>query len=47
MQGHPEEEKQTFKFSVINQKSMASCRVHNCGYFVTKSKVIGQVEEEL
>ena len=34
-------------FSVINQKSMASCRVLNCGYFGTKHKVIGQVEEEL
>ena len=26
---------------------MASCRGLNCGYFGTKSKVIGQVEEEL
>ena len=26
---------------------MASCRVLNCGYFGTKSKAIGQVEEEL
>ena len=26
---------------------MASCRVLNCGYFGTKSKVIGHVEEEL
>ena len=34
-------------FSVINQKSMAPCRVLNCGYFGTKSKVIWQVEEEL
>ena len=39
--------KWTFKFSVINQKRMASCRVLNCGYFGTKSKVIGQVQEEL
>ena len=26
---------------------MASCRDVNCGYFGTKSKVIGQVDEEL
>jgi len=26
---------------------MASCRGLNCGYFGTKSKVIGQVEEFL
>ena len=26
---------------------MASCRVLDCGYFGTKSKVIEQVEEEL
>ena len=26
---------------------MAPCRVLNCGYFDTKSKAIGQVEEEL
>ena len=26
---------------------MASCRGFNCGYFGTKSRVIGQVEEEL
>ena len=47
MQGQPGK-KMDFKFfSVINQKSMASCRVLNCGYVGTKSKVIGQVEEEL
>ena len=34
-------------FSVINPKTMASCRGLNCGYFGTKGKVIGQVEEEL
>ena len=46
MQGHPE--KMDFKiFSVINQKSMASYRVLNCGYFGTNSKVIRQVEEKL
>ena len=33
--------------SVINQKNTASCRVLNCGYFGTKCKVIGHVEEEL
>ena len=33
--------------SVTNQRSMASCRVLNCGYFGTKRKAIGQVEEEL
>ena len=31
----------------MNSKIMASCRGLNCGYFGTKSKVIGQVEEEL
>ena len=34
-------------FCVINPKIMAPCRGLNCGYFGTKSKVIGQVEEEL
>ena len=34
-------------FSVINPKIMASCGGLNCGYFGTKGKVIGQVEEEL
>ena len=34
-------------FSVINQKIMAPCRVLNCGYFGTKGKAIGQVEEDL
>ena len=47
MQGHPEKKMDFQIFSVINQKCMASCRVLNCGYFGTKSKAIGQVEEEL
>ena len=34
-------------FCVINPKIMAPCRGLNCGYFGTKGKVIGQVEEEL
>ena len=42
------ERKKNFQiFSVMNQESMASFRVLNCGYFGPKSKVIGQVEEEL
>ena len=39
--------KMEFIFSVINQKSMASCRVLNCGYFCIKSKRTGHVEGEL
>ena len=35
-----------YNFSVINPKIMASCRDLNCGYFGTKGKMIGQVEEE-
>ena len=32
---------------MINPKIMAPCRGLNCGYFGTKRKVIGQIEEEL
>ena len=32
---------------MINQESVASCRVLNGGYLGTKSKVVGQVEEEV
>ena len=48
MQGQPGKKKEGFLiFSVIDQKSMASCRVLNCGYCGTKSKVIGKGKEEL
>ena len=47
MEGHPKKKKYFYIFFVINPKIMASCRGLNCGYFGTKSKVIGQVEEEL
>ena len=39
----PWKKKDFYIFSVINPKIMASCRGLNCGYFGTKSKVIGQV----
>ena len=47
MQGQPDLFLDFYIFSVINPKIMASCRGLNCGYFGTKGKVIGQVEEEL
>ena len=47
MQGHPKKKKDFYIFSVISPKIMASCRGLNCGYFGTKSKVTGQVEDEL
>ena len=47
MQGHPKKKEDFYIFSVINPNIMASCRGLNCGYFGTKSKVTGQVEEEL